>query len=92
MVTGARIQKQVVLINGFPFEMKSIYGMEHEHEAVSGEEHVIKEDEQQKECLICLDAQKDTLIMPCGHYCICNDCGKSLIKAKHTCPVCRGNI
>ena len=35
---------------------------------------------------------KDTLIMPCGHFCICGDCGKGLVKAKHTCPVCRGNI
>jgi hypothetical protein len=37
-VTGARILKQVVLINGMPFELKSIYGMENESEAVSGEE------------------------------------------------------
>ncbi len=26
-VTGARVIKQVVLINGLPFEIKSIYGM-----------------------------------------------------------------
>jgi len=54
--------------------MKSIYGMENEHEAVAGEEQLVKDDEQQKECLICLDAPKDTLIMPCGHFCICKVC------------------
>jgi hypothetical protein len=33
-ITGAKCQKQVVLINGLPFEIKSIYGMAEEHDAV----------------------------------------------------------
>lgn len=82
-----------MLINGIPFEIKTIYGMADEHEAVEGEQDVdVKEDTENKECLICLDIEKDTVIMPCGHLCICSDCGKGLIKAKHTCPVCRGHI
>lgn len=94
-ISGARILRQVAIINGFPFELKSIYGMESEQEAVVGEEDhpkIEEGDDQSKECLICLCETKDTLIMPCGHYCICGDCGRALIKAKQTCPICRGNI
>lgn len=94
-ITGARVVKQVVLINGLPFEIKSIYGMVEENDAVDASALIdVKEDESSgdKECLICLSETKDTLIMPCAHLCICGECGKSLIKAKQTCPVCRGNI
>lgn len=45
-----------------------------------------------KECLICLSENKNTLIMPCGHLCVCGDCGKLLQEKGHKCPVCRGNI
>lgn len=80
-------------INGLPFELKSIYGMEKEHEAVEGSEAVdVKEDDSEKECLVCLCENKDTLIMPCGHFCICSECGRSLVKHKQLCPICRGNI
>ena len=33
-ITGARVVKQVVLINGLPFEIKSIYGMAEESDSV----------------------------------------------------------
>lgn len=49
-------------------------------------------DDAEVECTICLTERKDTLIMPCGHFCVCHECGKQLVAAKHTCPVCRGNI
>ncbi len=83
-----------MLINGLPFEIKTIYGMAEEHEVEEGTGIVdVKHDEgESKECLVCLDEEKNTVVMPCGHLCICSDCGKGLIKAKHTCPVCRGHI
>ena len=82
-VTGARVVKQVVLINGLPFEIKSIYGMVEESDSVEAAAHIdVKDDDSEKECLICLSETKDTLIMPFAHLCICGDCGKSLIKAK----------
>jgi len=45
------------------------------------------------ECKICFDAQIQTVILPCGHACMCYDCS---IKIQHAdfedtgrCPVCR---
>jgi hypothetical protein len=36
-ITGLRVLKQVVLINGLPFEIKSIYGMVEDDNAEEGE-------------------------------------------------------
>ena len=71
--------------------MKSIYGLTNDDGAEEGQE-AIDDDNQEAECLICLTENKDTLIMPCAHLCVCENCGKELVKAKHTCPICRGNI
>jgi hypothetical protein len=30
--------------------------------------------------------------MPCGHMCVCFECGEALRNRKHNCPICRGNI
>ena len=35
-ISGARIVKQVVLINGMPFEIKSIYGMVQDDDVAEG--------------------------------------------------------
>jgi len=34
------------------------------------------DDSEGKECLICLSEEKNTIIMPCGHLCVCSECGK----------------
>eukprot|EP00639_Heterosigma_akashiwo_P036542 CAMPEP_0194723210 /NCGR_PEP_ID=MMETSP0296-20130528/14251_1 /TAXON_ID=39354 /ORGANISM="Heterosigma akashiwo, Strain CCMP2393" /LENGTH=81 /DNA_ID=CAMNT_0039626533 /DNA_START=97 /DNA_END=339 /DNA_ORIENTATION=+ len=44
------------------------------------------------ECAVCMDAQKDTLIAPCGHVCCCNTCATILQAREDSCPVCRGQI
>ena len=72
--------------------MKSIYGLTNDEGAEEGHEAFAEDDNPEAECLICLTVVKDTLIMPCAHLCVCEDCGKQLVKAKHTCPICRGNI
>jgi hypothetical protein len=48
--------------------------------------------EESKECLVCLSEQRNTIIMPCGHMCVCLDCGEALRSRKHNCPICRGLI
>lgn len=79
-------------VNGIPFEIKTIHGMVKEHDVVEGHQEFADQNEAEKECLVCLTEEKNTVIMPCGHMCVCLDCGNGLVKAKHTCPICRGNI
>jgi len=45
-------------------------------------------------CKICFDAQVNTVLLPCGHACCCEDCS---VKVKFAtldskCPICRGRI
>jgi hypothetical protein len=77
-----------------PFEIKSIYGLDVEGDNAAGEaaQEGQIEDGEGKECLICLTEPRNTLIMPCGHLCVCSDCGNTIHTKKYTCPVCRGNI
>ena len=44
-------------------------------------------------CVVCFDAPKDHLIVPCGHMCVCAGCAELLTKTRTpTCPVCREPI
>lgn len=68
-----------------PFEIKNIYGLDMGSSGiVDGEtpsdatEVGMAEDGEGKECLICLTEPRNTLIMPCGHLCVCVDCGNQI--------------
>lgn len=39
-------------------------------------------------CVVCLCEEKDTVLVPCGHYVLCSSCSTSV----QTCPICRGQI
>jgi hypothetical protein len=44
-------------------------------------------------CVLCLDARKDHIILPCGHQCVCKGCAEQLTRTKTpTCPLCRRAI
>ena len=43
-------------------------------------------------CVVCLGAEREVILLPCGHVCVCADCADILITAGHTCPVCRASI
>lgn len=91
-----RLIKQSLIIDGLPFEIKSIYGLEMKTNDADDKAQPIKgqaEEDSSKECTICMSVDSNTIIMPCGHLCCCIDCGKSLQKSAHNiCPVCRGPI
>jgi hypothetical protein len=48
--------------------------------------------DQSAECVLCFDAPKDHILVPCGHQCVCGACAKKLKKAKLPCPFCRAPI
>jgi hypothetical protein len=41
-----------------------------------------------KMCVVCLCEEKDTVLVPCGHYCLCSSCSGSV----QMCPICRCQI
>jgi hypothetical protein len=44
-------------------------------------------------CVVCFDAPKDHIIVPCGHQCVCGACAQQLTKTRTPmCPVCREPI
>jgi len=44
--------------------------------------------ENQNECVICMNAPRDVVIIPCGHLICCENC---VVQCKE-CPLCRGVI
>jgi hypothetical protein len=40
-------------------------------------------------CVVCMDAPKNHLVLPCKHLCVCEACARLL---HNRCPVCRGPI
>ena len=50
-------------------------------------------DEDETLCVLCLDAPKDHIIIPCGHQCVCEACAEKLKEARSPlCPFCRAPI
>jgi hypothetical protein len=49
-------------------------------------------DEDSKECLVCLTDRKATLARPCKHVTLCNACAKVVMLGDRKCPLCRGII
>jgi hypothetical protein len=50
-------------------------------------------DAEETMCVVCFDAPKDHIIVPCGHMCVCEACAEQLTKTRTPfCPVCREPI
>jgi hypothetical protein len=44
-------------------------------------------------CVVCVDARKDRLMLPCGHLCACETCAAELVLMRPArCPICREGI
>ena len=45
-------------------------------------------------CVVCLEAEKSVVLLPCAHMCMCGDCTESLMANTRQClcPVCRGPV
>ncbi|KAI9034563.1 zinc finger, C3HC4 type-domain-containing protein [Hyaloraphidium curvatum] len=44
-----------------------------------------------KECMICLDEEREVVLVPCGHATLCFNCGED-IKRRGNCPTCRQEV
>ena len=45
-------------------------------------------------CVVCLEAPKDSLLLPCKHMAMCAECTKAVFtsSSQPQCPVCRSRI
>jgi hypothetical protein len=51
------------------------------------------DDAEENQCVMCFDAPKDHIIIPCYHVCVCEACANLLTQmSKPLCPICRTAI
>lgn len=82
-----RALKQKLFVDGLCYLLQEIYGIENKnlYKSISDDET----DDNGSECVICMCDQRDTLILPCRHLCLCNTCAHSLRYQANNCPICR---
>lgn len=43
------------------------------------------------QCVVCMTRERAVACVPCGHKCLCNDCGKEEVVGE-SCPMCRKTV
>lgn len=43
-------------------------------------------------CVICMDAEPNVVLIPCGHMCMCSDCALVARQQHENCPLCRSRV
>ncbi|KAL3128939.1 RING domain-containing protein [Cryptosporidium hominis] len=80
------IKRQCVLYNGKAFEIQNIFGLSNKSSKAS------KNDEDSEKCVICLTNNRETILLPCRHACLCKICSNTLFKNTQDCPICRNSV
>ena len=55
----------------------------------------LEEEEEARLCVVCTDAVKSVLVMPCKHVCLCTECALTIAglpNVRRLCPLCRTPI
>lgn len=55
-------------------------------------EQKLNEERDRHLCIVCQDAVRAVLLLPCRHLCLCNECWQSLRDRSTGCPVCRRSV
>jgi ubiquitin-protein ligase len=73
------VVSQIAAFGGMAYPLKKLYGL---NEGDDGN------------CCLCLTDKKDTAVLPCGHLCLCAECGRKLklTPSKCICPLCRTQV
>ncbi|KAI6242649.1 RING-type E3 ubiquitin transferase [Aphelenchoides fujianensis] len=71
--------KQKLITDGVVYLLQEVFGIENRE---TDRDRVF-------ECSICKDNESDTLLLPCRHLCICNNCDDSFLHNVKECPICR---
>lgn len=73
--------QQKLKTGGSTYEVHDIYGL-----------RTSKKDKALPTCVICLDTPPDTVVLPCRHCCLCQECTHRFRLSSRKCPVCRGPV
>ena len=46
-------------------------------------------EEEDSSCIICMEAERTHLFVPCGHRCVCEACAALVMSENSECPMCR---
>ena len=76
--------KQKLLYNNQIMDLNDIYGVDNAAANLA--------DESQKECVVCYTTNKDTVVLPCRHMCLCIDCSQIVRMQTNKCPICRTTV
>jgi hypothetical protein len=47
---------------------------------------------EETQCVVCMDAPKDRIVLPCMHLCACGPCAQRLLELDAPCSVCCGPV
>ncbi|KAL3141998.1 hypothetical protein ABBQ32_004641 [Trebouxia sp. C0010 RCD-2024] len=87
-----KVLKQKIWVEGVSYELQEIYGMEHASDGRARTQHEKEEDMEERLCVICLNKDRDTTVLPCRHMCMCHECAQELRKQTSKCPICRNHV
>ncbi|KAI8464108.1 MAG: zinc finger, C3HC4 type-domain-containing protein [Monoraphidium minutum] len=76
---------------------EEIYGMEAARRASPSRGHgqgggAPYDELEGRECVICMSSGRDTMVLPCRHMCMCQECAAALKTKTNKCPICRNEI
>lgn len=67
--------------------MREIYGIERKaQEELDNADDDDDDDDDETMCVVCMSESMDTMVLPCRHLCLCNDCAEVL--RFQVCVVC----
>ncbi len=64
---------QKIWVQGTSFELQEIYGLEQNRSSARASG---LDDIEGKDCVICMNAERNTTVLPCRHMCMCYDCAQ----------------
>ncbi|VWU52246.1 RING zinc finger protein, putative [Hepatocystis sp. ex Piliocolobus tephrosceles] len=83
------LYKQKIKFNNRYFEIQEIFGIQ---KPIKQQPDEINNYATGSECVICLTEERDTVILPCRHMCLCNTCANVVRIHNTKCPICRQDV
>lgn len=97
-------QQKIHIASGDVYVVQDLYGMNKSEQDTEGNtniESASKSDNNERdgspspldtdssECVICLTDEKEVVVYPCRHMCMCITCAEALPSQNNKCPMCR---